>query len=203
MCTLEIMSESDKSRREKSGLVGFGQSHQALTRLSQRKSKSHQFSSVQTMGRIKAVTMELLTQEAASCWARRHTGSRCEEPALMCSGVRGQASACGPASPGQKWVNCGQYRKRFATAETGEQLRWRNSATRHGYIQGKFLPQASSVLLLGFHGVEEGKFDDIGPDSRAGTPAQTAAQMTKGDTRTRSGMLRQRQPTCEQCSRGR
>ncbi len=51
---------------------------------------------------------------------------------------------------------------------------------QHGYIQGKLLPQPPSVLLLGFHGVEEGKFNDIRPDCRTGTPTQTAEGKDKG-----------------------
>lgn len=50
---------------------------------------------------------------------------------------------------------------------------------QHGSAQGKLLPQPPSVLLLGFHGVEEGKFNDVRPDCRTGAPAQTA----EGDDR--------------------
>lgn len=53
-------------------------------------------------------------------------------------------------------------------------------AVQHGYIQGKLFPQPSSVLLLGFHGVEEGKFNDVRPDCRTGTPAQTAEGHGRG-----------------------
>lgn len=48
-------------------------------------------------------------------------------------------------------------------------LRW-----QHLYVQGKFFPQSPPILLFGFHGVEEGKFYDVRPDSRTGTPTQTA-----------------------------
>lgn len=50
---------------------------------------------------VKAESVELLTLVVASCWAPRHTGSRCEEPAPMCSAVQGRVSAFGPADPGQ------------------------------------------------------------------------------------------------------
>lgn len=64
---------------------------------------------------------------------------------------------------------------------------------QHGYIQGKLLPQPPSVLLLGFHGVEEGKFNDIRPDCGTGTPTQTA----DGNDRGKMGSVKKKEKKWE------
>ena len=46
--------------------------------------------------------------------------------------------------------------------------------SRRSDSQGKLLPQAPPILLLWFHGVEEGKLDDVWPDGGAGAPADPA-----------------------------
>lgn len=44
----------------------------------------------------------------------------------------------------------------------------------YGNSQGELLTQAPSVLLLGFHGVEVGQLDDIGPHRWTGAPTEPA-----------------------------
>lgn len=92
----------------------------------------------------------------------------------MCSAVQGQGSALSPASPEQSLVNCVEG-DIFINCRNRQGVGQSNCVSvQRAYIQGKLLAQPASVLLLGFHGVKKGKFNDVGPGCRTGTPAQTA-----------------------------
>lgn len=69
--------------------------------------------------------------------------------------------------------------------ETHQSLMKAAVGTERGYTQGKLLTQPPPVLFLGFHGVEEGKFDDVGPGCRTGTPTQTAEDEQRFQGRSR------------------
>lgn len=91
----------------------------------------------------------------------------------MYSVAQGPGSACGPADPEQIQANWGRGETLDIYCSSSNSSEGKTGADSLD-VQGKLLPQAPPVLLLGFHCVEKRQFDDVRPDSRTGTTTQSA-----------------------------